>query len=142
MKSNWFIATLILQCEIAGNPSLPGEWTCSQQIFLIQAIDREIAYDKAMNFGKSQEVSYPNAEGEEVAWKFVGLENLELLPDNIIQDGTEIWGRIFHSNDPHALVVEQEGLSVYYEDEIMDIKAEEIINNGPSTKLLCNRVRS
>jgi hypothetical protein len=137
----WFVATIIIKCEIAGEPSLPGEWTCSQQIYAIHAYDREIAYEKAKNIGKSQEVSYLNADGQEIIWKFVGLENLEELPKQIIKDGTEVWGRVFHTSDPNALVVDHEGLSVFYEEGIKNVEASEIVKNGQETKLICNRIR-
>lgn len=142
MKPGWFVATIILKCEIAGESSLPGEWTCSQQIFVLRAENRELAYEKAFHIGESQETSYQNADGQLVSWIFVGLENLEELPKKVICDGTEVWGRVFHTEDPNALVVEQKGLSVNFNEEIQDLTADEILQNGQETKLVCNRVRT
>jgi hypothetical protein len=141
MKNLWFIATIITKCEIAGKPSNTGEWTCSEQIFVLRAPNRDTAYQYALEIGKSQETSYRNIEGQDVSWVFVGLENLEELPNNVIRDRTEITGCIFHTADPDALVVEQEGLSVYYQEEIKNIFVDELLKDNPETKLIYNRIR-
>jgi len=142
LKIQWFVTTIILKCEILGEPSLIGEWTCSQQIYVLRSPNREMAYEKAITMGRSQETSYRNADGQLVSWTFVGLENLEELPYGVIRDGTEIWGRIFHTSDPNALVVEQKGLSVYFNEEIKDIRVDEILQYGQGTKLVCNRIQT
>jgi hypothetical protein len=138
----WFVATLILKCEIEGESTIPGEWTCIQQIHLIREATREGAYEKAMRIGISEELSYANVEGNKVFWTFVGLENLEQLDRNVIRDGMEVWGRVFYSEDPTALTVEKEGLSVFHFDQIKDLTALEILENGIETRLVCNRIRS
>ena len=99
------MSTIILKCEIAGEPSIPNEWTCIQQINVLRAENRDIAYERAMMIGKSQEATYLNDIGQQISWKFVGLENLEELSNKVIKDGTEIWGRVFHTNNPTSLVV-------------------------------------
>jgi hypothetical protein len=142
MNAKWFVATIILKCEIAGTPTIPDEWTCSQQIFVIRANNRETAFEKAQEIGNSQETSYLNVDGSDVTWKFVGLENLEEVVGKVIRNGTEIWGRIFHTENPDALVVEKEGLSVFYNDEIRNLSSEQILVNGQGTKLVCNRKRN
>jgi enterochelin esterase-like enzyme len=139
MKQFWFVATIILKCEVAGEPTVPNEWTCLQQIHVLRALDREEAYEKAIELGKSLEHSYLNVEEQVVTWTFVGLENLEELPVKVIRDGTEIWGRIFSTQAPDALVVDKDGLSVFYIDEIRHLTADEIIK-GIKTRLVCNRV--
>jgi hypothetical protein len=138
----WFVATIILKCEVDGKPTTPGEWTCVEQIHLIRGSNRNDAYEKALSLGKSQETSYQNAEGKAVTWKFTGLENLEELASKRVRDGIEVWGRIFHTENPEAFTPEKEGLSVFYEDELLDVTATEILASGIETKLVCNRVKS
>jgi hypothetical protein len=140
MKPGWFVATIILKSEIEGELVPPSEWICLQEIYVVRAQSREIAYEKALNLGKSREVSYLNSDDQLVSWTFVGLENLEELSTKTIRDGTEVWGRVFHTADPTALVVDQEGLSVYFNEEIRDLTAAEILQDGPGTKLVCNRI--
>jgi hypothetical protein len=141
MKHAWYVATIILKCEVAGEATTPDEWTCLQQIHVLRASDRDVAYEKAIMLGKSLEQSYLNAEEQDVTWTFIGLENLEELSKNVIRDGTEIWGRIFYTQSPDNLVVEKEGLSVFYIDEIRQLAASEIIEDGVETRLVCNRVK-
>lgn len=135
------MSTIILKCEIAGEPSIPNEWTCIQQINVLRAENRDIAYERAMMIGKSQEATYLNDIGQQISWKFVGLENLEELSNKVIKDGTEIWGRVFHTNNPTSLVVDKNGLSVFFNDEIKYLKGKEIIIEGQETKLICNRIK-
>lgn len=141
MKQAWYVATIILKCELAGEATTPNEWTCLQQIHVLRASDRKVAYGKAVMLGKSLEYSYQNAEEQDVTWTFVGLENLEELSEKVIRDGTEICGRIFYTQSPDNLVVEKESLSVFYIDEIRHLTASEIIEDGVETRLVCNRVK-
>jgi hypothetical protein len=141
MLLSWYVATIILKCQIAGESSSSGVWTCIQQIHLLRASQRNEAYDKALALGKSEEHEYLNAEGQTVSWIFVGLENLEELTIESFQDGMEIWGRVFESNSPEALVTGKDGLTVYYMDEIGHLTADEILQEGFQTRLVCNRVR-
>lgn len=142
MILNWFVATIILKCEVDGKPTTPGEWTCIEQIHLLRGSTRDEAYEKALTIGRSQETSYQNTEGKPVTWKFIGLENLEELASNRVRDGMEIWGRTFHTEYPEAFTPDKEGLSVFYEDELLDLTAAEILRSGIETKLVCNRVKS
>jgi hypothetical protein len=141
MKQAWYVATIILKCEVAGEATTPNEWTCLQQIHVLRASDREVAYGKAIMLGKSFENSYLNAGEQDVTWTFVGLENLEELSEKVIRDGTEIWGRVFSTQSPDNLVAEKEGLSVFFIDEIHHLTASEIMEGGIETRLVCNRVK-
>lgn len=140
MKSIWFVATIILKCEVDEKPTTPGEWTCIEQVHLVRGSNRDDAFEKAQALGKSEETSYQNAEGKTVTWKFIGLENLEELASKRVRDGIEVWGRIFHTQYPEAFTPEKEGLSVFYEDELLNLTAEEILTDGVETNLVCNRV--
>jgi hypothetical protein len=141
LRKKWFVTTIILKCEIAGEPSIPNEWICTQQIYMLHAENRDSAYERALMIGRLQEAIYLNDNGQQVSWIFVGLENLEELDNKIIKDGIEIWGRVFHTSDPDSLVVDKNGLSVFYIDEIKHLKAEEIIKKGQETKLVCHRIK-
>lgn len=140
MELAWFVVTIVLKCRIAEGPMMSGEWRCSQDIHLVRAANREAAYERALEIGKSQETSYLNAQGELVKWEFVGLENVEELASRVIRDGVEIWSRTFYTNDPEALVVGKEGLSVFHNDDMRDVVAEDILE-GIASRLICNRVR-
>ncbi len=70
----------------------------------------------------------------------MGFENLEELMSKTIRDGTEIWGRVIATQSPEALVVEKDSLSVFYIDEIRQLTAVEILEDGIETRLVCNCV--
>ncbi len=140
MELAWYVITIVVKCKVAEGPVMPGEWGCSQDIHLVRAADREAAYERALEIGKSAETSYLNDQGQLVKWEFVGLENVEELASRVIRDGMEIWSRIFYTSDPEALVVGKEGLSVFHNDDIRDVVAEDILE-GITSRLICNRVR-
>lgn len=140
-SSSWYVVTIIIKCEINGLSLVSGEWSCIQSIHLIKASSNSDAFEKATLLGKEKETSYMNSGGELVEWKFVGLENLENLTRKTISDGLEIWGRYFQSNNPSALVVNKERLSIYFDEEICDVPANKIIEDGIDSKLVINRIR-
>ena len=142
MILKWFVVTIILKCEVDGKPTVPGEWTCIEQIHLVRALNRDNAFEKALSLGKSQETSYQNAVGKTVTWKFIGLENLEELSKKRVKDGIEVRGRIFHTENPEAFTPEKEGLTVFYEDELLELTAADILTNHIESRLVCNRVKS
>ena len=67
-----------------------------RQIKVLRASSPEAAYRRALEFGKLENFSYKNSSGEKVSWKFAGLGNLKMLPDDEILDGTEIHSRLEH----------------------------------------------
>lgn len=142
MRKNrsWYTATIILKCETDPHPLLLGEWSCQQSIHLIRAESREEAFAQAEELGKAQECSYLNSDGATVSWKYIGMENLEELTTKRLTGGMEIWGRIFHSSDPSALVCEKQNLSVYWNERMAGVTTAEILADGPETHLVCNRV--
>ena len=142
MAQIWYVAHLILKCDVAGEPTEPDEWTCIEQIHAIRASDREMAYEKAMAIGKEHEQIYKNSLGQDVSWTFVGLEDLQELLSKSIRDGTEVWGRVFYTNSPNDLVVDKDHLWVFYHDQIAHLTAAEILEDEPETKLVCNRVKN
>lgn len=140
-RTSWYVVTVILKCEIHGQPTLPDEWSCIQSVYLIRASSADDAYDKAIVLGKNQETSYQNSDGEVVDWKFVGLENVEELSQRSITNNIEVWGRAFASNDPEALTVSKEGLSIFYDEMVKNIPASKLLENEPETRLVCNRIQ-
>lgn len=105
----WFVATLVIQCVLADDD---GPYMCDEQIRLIHATDAESAYQRAIELGKGEETNYIGGTGETVNWKFVGLENLQELEEQIA-DGVEIRSRLFGHDSPEDLVRAKDRLSVF-----------------------------
>lgn len=107
----WYVATLIIRSKVDNQST--GPWTCQEQIRIIEAPNEDEAYRKSIKLGQGEEHSYRNVYGELVYWEFIGLEDLEELSDEEIQDGMEIRCRFLEKEDPASLVNEKEGLTVY-----------------------------
>jgi hypothetical protein len=80
----WFLADLIQQFTfIDGSRSIYVNTT------LVKAASVEEAYEKALEFGKTYNYSFTNADQEEVKVSFRGLRNLYLIYDKL-EDGAEL----------------------------------------------------
>ena len=101
-----------MRCRVGEHD--PGPWTIDEQIHVLRAPDPEVAYEKALQFGKEEEHSYLNASGETVYWEVVGLAELEELMSRSIRDGTEIAYRLFDSDNPDALISDKDDLIVFW----------------------------
>ncbi len=106
MDEKWYVATVLMQCRVAGDQI--GPWTCDEQVHVLRAHDDKTAYQKALRIGQNAEHSYQNTYGETVTWEFVGLVQLDELMDESIEDGTEITSRLFSHTDPSSLVIHDE----------------------------------
>jgi hypothetical protein len=124
-RAAWYVATLVVECRVAGELEDPA--TCMQDVHVIRAPDRDTAYEKALRLGKSKEDCYLNSHGETVSWRFIGLDNLEELRASAIRDGTEVWSRILHVDDPSTLVRSRNELTVYKRSQWAHKTAGEII---------------
>lgn len=108
---------------------------CDEQIRILRAPDEDAAFKKALQLGKDQEHSYENSEGEVIKWEFIGMENVEELVGDSVEDGTEIRSRIFEHHDPRTIIREKEKLLIYRAIHNKDRKAYEIIDEAdPSDK--------
>ncbi len=128
MSERWYVATIITQCKVADADQ--ASWTLDEQICVLQAANGEVAYDKAVQLGKSTEHSYPNSNGDEVRWTFLGLNNLEELVGNSITDGTEIRSRLFESDNPSGLVRHKDNLLVNWAERNKNRTSADILNDA------------
>lgn len=58
-----------------------------EELILVEASDETEAWKKAEEQGKKKEVSYENAYGDEVLWKFVGVLRVKEL---VLTDGSDV----------------------------------------------------
>lgn len=111
MSEKWYVAMLLIVSHVSDSLATP--MTCDEQIRVIRAENREIAFEKAVVLGKNEEHSYLNMNNEIVKWEFAGLIELAEIDDDDIQDGTEILSRIFKHDTPRSLLPRKEILSVF-----------------------------
>jgi hypothetical protein len=82
-ESVWFLSSEVQECVVAGRTTS----TVWVNYRLLQAASLEEAYDRAVEFGKHAQTSYLDSDGETVAWKFRGLQDLAPLR---FEDGVEV----------------------------------------------------
>jgi uncharacterized protein DUF4288 len=87
--AHWYSAVLVVRARV-GDESPDGS-LIDHQVRLIQAVDAEAAYVRALALGPSAQHSYPNAEGVRVSWEFVGLADLDEIQAADLEDGVEVY---------------------------------------------------
>ena len=91
---NWYLAKIIFRI-ICGD----GEHTAQfdEQLRLIHASDKQQAFEKAVEFGKTEEDSFYNIHQQPVHWTFVNVSELYRMEE--LLDGAEIYSRIKEVED-------------------------------------------
>lgn len=82
----------IQRAQVVGDVGIQSLWN---SVFLIRALDRQDAHERALALGKSLDHEYSNASGESIRLALVGVVTIDRLGDEI-QDGTEVY---FEPND-------------------------------------------
>ncbi|MFZ1087156.1 MAG: DUF4288 domain-containing protein [Terracidiphilus sp.] len=85
MKVEWFLAELVMKITVAGDP----QNVVHQNLVLIRADSAEEAYEKAIQLGKKEEISYDNPAGKAVHIHFEGVSDLIDIQEDL-EDGAEL----------------------------------------------------
>ena len=85
MKTEWFLAELVMKITVADDPRN----VVHQNLVLIRASSADEAYEKAIRFGKNGETSYDNPAGKPVQISFEGVSDLIDIIDDL-EDGAEL----------------------------------------------------
>jgi hypothetical protein len=88
---NWYVAVLVLESSILEAWS---DHSVDLQFRLIRARDAEAAYERAMELGRKEELSYENPYGQTCVWSFKGLKDLQEILEDDLADGVEVYGFI------------------------------------------------
>ena len=118
----WYAAVLVVRSSVEGAPEV--EPLFDIQYRMIQAPDAESAYQKAFLLGERENQSYPNADGENVVWTFVGLRNLQEIADPIA-DGVEVYSELYRGFDD--LTVPKEQLAAFRFEVNRDRSVDDIL---------------
>ena len=85
MKTEWFLAELVMKITVAEDPRN----VVHQNLVLIRANSADEAYEKAVQVGKKEEISYDNPAGKAVHFHFEGVSDLiEIMGE--LEDGEEM----------------------------------------------------
>jgi hypothetical protein len=123
----WYSARIVSQCFVNGKQSRAKQYLFDESVIVIRALNPAIAYNKALQFGKKQNVKYKNSRGENVNWRFCGLADLDEILSNSIKDGTEISSQRKLMSNKQSLIVPKNKLSVFWAQRNNTKKASNIL---------------
>jgi hypothetical protein len=92
MKKQLFVAEILRELLIAGKQRY-----YELAIVVIKAASLAEAETLAYDFGRTQNRSYPNAQGEQVDWKFVKVFSVNPALSEAIGEVTEISCQLFEN---------------------------------------------
>lgn len=85
VKTEWFLAELVMKITVADDTRN----VVHQNLVLIHADSADEAYEKAVQFGKKEEISYDNPAGKAIHSHFEGVSDLVEIIDDLY-DGAEL----------------------------------------------------
>jgi hypothetical protein len=83
--AKWYLAWVVEEMKIEGDPRN----VVHINQFLVRADSPDEAYEKALEIGKESEISYENTEGKRVVCSFRGLQDLQVIWDEL-EHGAEL----------------------------------------------------
>jgi hypothetical protein len=106
---NWYIAKIIFRITANNTEHKPQ---FDEQLRLIMADSQEEAFLKARKIGLSEEDSFVNDRNNLVKWEFINVS--ELLPIKNLQDGVEVYSRIYEIEEEsvHVNFVHQKAITL------------------------------
>lgn len=125
----WFSARLIIRCTVGQEQK--DDFLFDEQVRIIEAKDKEEAYEKALTLDKNEETRYKNSEGEMVEWSFEGLFDLEKIDK--LEDGSEISSKRFRANSNKGLVFPKKKLTIFWQETLQNQTAGQILDKEDRT---------
>lgn len=83
----WYSTTLIFRSDIGGVTSIRP--LCEERVVLFDTSDEQEALKAAEQYGRKEAHSYANVRGENVIWRFVGVDKIQAL-DSPSTEGWEV----------------------------------------------------
>lgn len=83
----WYSAALIFRSDIGGVTNIRP--LCEERVVLFDVTDEQEAVKAAERYGGREAHSYVNVRGEDVSWKFVGIDKIHVL-ESATADGWEV----------------------------------------------------
>lgn len=91
---NWYLAKIVYRI-VCGNGDHTPQF--DEQLRLICAASKEVAFYKAQHTGKKEEETFYNLKEELVQWQFINVSELYKIGEMI--DGAELYSRIEERDD-------------------------------------------
>ena len=109
---NWYLAKMVYRI-ICGDGQHLAQF--DEQLRLVEAGDKEDAFEKAADMGRKEEDSFYNQQAQLVRWQFVAVPELYPLTDLI--DGAEICSRIKEVENAEAYITFVQQRAAYIQRE-------------------------
>jgi uncharacterized Rmd1/YagE family protein len=91
---NWYLTKIIYRI-VCGNGNHTPQF--DEQLRLVNAENKELAFFKAQEIGKKEEEHFYNNKKEMVSWQFINVAEVYRLGEMI--DGAELYSRIEERED-------------------------------------------
>jgi len=91
--ASWYSAKLLFRSTVNG--LIVAQPLCEESIRVLVAETDEAAQVRAAEVGRSAEHEYVNEHGELVRWSFVAVLDLQDLCVTELEDGMEVFSRLF-----------------------------------------------
>ncbi|RYD76731.1 MAG: DUF4288 domain-containing protein [Sphingobacteriales bacterium] len=96
---NWYLAKIVFQI-VCGDGDHIAQF--DEQLRLINAMDKQQAFEKAVSLGKTEEDSFYNIHQQPVHWTFINVSELYRMEE--LLDGAEIYSKIKEVEEGEAYV--------------------------------------
>jgi len=91
---NWFLAKIVFRI-VCGDGNHKAQF--DEQLRLIKADSKELAFEKAKSLGENEEDTFMNVDQKLVRWQFINVSELYRISELI--DGAEMYSRIEEKDD-------------------------------------------
>ena len=114
-EPGWFAAVLIFR-GVAGPGSDDARLT-DWQLRLVQAVDAETAFERALQLGRDSALKYNKKAGEKARWDFIGLAELAEIGDAELRHGSEVLST-YSAAEAELLTRPKEKLAVFWTADV------------------------
>lgn len=110
---NWYLAKIVYRIICGDGDHTPQ---FDEQLRLIYADSKEVAFYKAQHTGKTEEDTFYNMKQELVRWQFVNVSELYRIGEMI--DGAELYSRIEEreDGDGYAEMINKKAQGILHSD--------------------------
>lgn len=92
-NKKWFSARLLFVASANGHED--SDPLCEESIIVVRADNEPNARKSAERLAAKMEHGYENEQAERIEWKFAGILEVQDLCEELIENGTEVFSRLF-----------------------------------------------
>jgi hypothetical protein len=98
----WYAVNLLFESCHAGQPPEQNLW--EERIVLLDACSEAAAKEEAERLGKADEPQYTSGIGDEIRWRFRGVERVVAIDAATLESGTEVFSRFLHASEVSSML--------------------------------------